>query len=68
MKAVNTKVCSVSARGGNLLAEKIEYFRQLLSGKKVAAGQQVHVSVKDHPQAALWCTNYLAKKLAVSRK
>ncbi len=64
-KAVNTPVCGISAQSGEHLADKIKRLKQLLSGENVGVVGGM-VSAREHPEAKIYCLNFLAKKLVVS--
>ena len=58
-------MCGISSQSGAHLFDKIRRLQQLLSGAtvEVVGGQ---VSIREHPEAQVYCLNFLAKKLVVS--
>lgn len=63
-KAVNTTINSISANSGESLIEKINQLQSLIGGQTVHVMGKT-VSISGHPEARLYCSNLLAKKLVV---
>lgn len=62
---MNTPVCAISSQSGVHLAEQIKRLKELLVGHSVSVVGGT-VSANDHPEAKLYCMNFLAKKLVVN--
>ena len=58
-------MCGISDQSGDHLIDKIKRLKQILSGGSVNVVGGT-VSTREHPEAKLYCLNFLAKKLVVS--